>query len=46
MEENNDSKYIKMRGVRVHNLKNIDVDVSLHQIVWIAGASGTEPPWL
>lgn len=41
MEENNDPKYIKMRGVRVHNLKNIDVDVPLHQIVWIAGASGT-----
>lgn len=32
MEENNDPKYIKVRGARVHKLKNIDVDVHLHQI--------------
>ncbi|MCQ2454204.1 MAG: excinuclease ABC subunit UvrA [Clostridia bacterium] len=32
---------IKIRGGRVHNLKNIDVDIPLHQIVGIAGVSGS-----
>ncbi len=32
---------IKIRGARVHNLKNINVDVPLHQIVGIAGLSGS-----
>jgi excinuclease ABC subunit A len=32
---------IEIRGAKVHNLKNIDVDVPLHQIVGIAGVSGS-----
>lgn len=33
--------YIRIRGGRVHNLKNIDVDIPLHKIVGIAGVSGS-----
>ena len=32
---------VKIRGARVHNLKNIDVDVPLGKIVAIAGVSGS-----
>ncbi len=34
-------KKIKIRGARVHNLKNIDIDVPLNRIVGIAGVSGS-----
>ena len=32
---------IQVRGARVHNLKNIDLEVPLNQIVGIAGVSGS-----
>lgn len=41
MENQNNPDKIEIRGGRVHNLKNIDVDVPLHKIVGIAGVSGS-----
>lgn len=32
---------IKIRGARVHNLKNVDVDIPLNKVVGIAGVSGS-----
>lgn len=37
----NKPKAIEIRGARVHNLKNVDVDIPLNTIVGIAGISGS-----
>lgn len=41
MENQKTPDRIQIRGGRVHNLKNIDVDIPLHKIVGIAGVSGS-----
>ncbi len=40
-EANNMIDKIKIRGAKVHNLKNINVDIPLNKIVGIAGVSGS-----
>ena len=41
MEHKSIPDNIEIRGARVHNLKNLDVDIPLHEIVGIAGVSGS-----
>src|SRR5690242_11459100 len=36
-----DTRRVRLRGVRVHNLKNIDLDVPLNRLVALTGLSGS-----
>ncbi|MBO7363793.1 MAG: excinuclease ABC subunit UvrA, partial [Lachnospiraceae bacterium] len=41
MSDRGTPEKIRIRGARVHNLKNVDADIPLHEIVGIAGVSGS-----
>lgn len=41
MKDKRVKDYIKIRGARVHNLKNIDLDIPHNQLVVITGLSGS-----
>src|SRR6476469_8775587 len=36
-----DTRAIHLRGVRVHNLKGVDLDLPLHRVVAFSGVSGS-----
>ncbi|MEK7502984.1 MAG: excinuclease ABC subunit UvrA [Patescibacteria group bacterium] len=41
MAQGDEQKYIKVRGAKVHNLKNINVDIPKNKLVVITGLSGS-----
>ena len=36
-----EKKYIKIRGARVHNLKDLSLDIPMNKLVVITGVSGS-----
>ncbi|MCJ7589561.1 MAG: hypothetical protein MUQ00_16935, partial [Candidatus Aminicenantes bacterium] len=40
-ETRSDHDVIKLRGVRVHNLKAIDLDVPINRFIVVSGVSGS-----
>ena len=40
-DASSEGRYIRLRGGRTHNLKNIDLDIPKHALVVITGLSGS-----
>ena len=40
-DDRSDAGMIRLRGVREHNLKNIDLDIPLNEFVVVTGLSGS-----
>ncbi len=41
ISEHDEKRYIRLRGVRVHNLKDVNIDIPRHQLVVVCGVSGS-----
>ena len=41
-----EKKYIRIRGAKEHNLKNIDVDIPRNELVVLTGLSGSGKSYL